>query len=233
MSSLQLPGWLHCNKCHVFANTADIRLYILECTHIACKRCLSISIRTQTAQPKRINANVPCPLCATICAAKCIGNDALPAEVQPFLDENMVLSELDRLRYCVQFQLSNQNEAIQVLQAKLNKQSKLMRQAQSYIEQMQREQQPRPIEWHPRIMPSDNQQPLRMRSTEYRQARSREPVPHGSHIRFPHQQMSPAYTRASSLVNSHHQQPSVSRLGASRRPLYSPLLAPPQANNSY
>ncbi|KAI9473371.1 hypothetical protein BX667DRAFT_532728 [Coemansia mojavensis] len=144
MSSLQLPGWLHCNKCHVFANTADIRLYILECTHIA---------------------------------SKCIGNDALPAEVQPFLDENMVLSELDRLRYCVQFQLSNQNEAIQVLQAKLNKQSKLMRQAQSYIEQMQREQQPRPIEWHPRIMPSDNQQPLRMRSTEYRQARSREPPP--------------------------------------------------------
>ncbi|KAJ1760843.1 hypothetical protein IW139_003688 [Coemansia sp. RSA 353] len=99
MNEGKLPEWLHCNKCNAFINSLsnDSRLYILECTHIVCKKCAFAR--------QRQSGNVLCPVCGTTCAAKCIGGDELPHDVQLFMDQSMVLSELDRLRYCVQVTL--------------------------------------------------------------------------------------------------------------------------------
>ncbi|KAJ2783572.1 hypothetical protein H4R18_001625 [Coemansia javaensis] len=150
---LRLPQWLHCNKCGAFvpggsssssggvgsrgstpgrgaADGAGRQLHILECTHIVCGACLGPS-----------SGNAVCAVCGAACASRCIGADQLPADVQAFLDDALVLSELDRLRYCIQFQINNQAEAIQTLRSRVAKQNGLLREARAYIERLQQQQQ--------------------------------------------------------------------------------------------
>ncbi|KAJ2701860.1 hypothetical protein FB645_004491 [Coemansia sp. IMI 203386] len=66
-----------------------------------------------------------------------ISSDDLSQEMLVFFSDHLLLSEIDRLRYIIQFQISNQNAAISHLREKISRQTKLLREARNYIEQLQ------------------------------------------------------------------------------------------------